>query len=213
MNGMMKLSIGDIISNAISMGLKNAPSLILMAILYVITIWIPYLNIGTTIGVWDQLVKMGRGESISPTEIFDPKYRERIGDFFLLLAFVAAGSVAGLVIPGAGAVIALAWLLALPLFVDQQTDPLESLTQSNRMTYGNKLTIFLAFAVLGIGIALVAILLTFLLRSAPIVLMLAMLIVYLLVLPIYYSALAYIYHRLVDGAGAEAVEPSAVPAM
>ena len=78
----VSLSIGEIVSNAISLGLKNAPSLILMAILWVLTIWIPYLNIGTTIGVWDQLVRMGRGESISPTAIFNSEYRERIGEFF-----------------------------------------------------------------------------------------------------------------------------------
>ena len=193
----ISLSIGDIVSNAISIGLKNAPMLILMAILWVITLWIPYLNIGTTIGLWDQLVRMGRGESISPTAIFNSEYRERIGDFFLLIAFLTAGALAGFVIIGAGTVIGLAWFLAIPLFVDRGTDPLESLTMSNRLTHGNKLTIFLAILILVGGLAIVALILMLILQDSPGLMMLLMFIIYILILPILFAAQAYVYNRLV----------------
>lgn len=199
----VRLSIGEIVSNAISIGLKNAPMLILMAILWVITLWIPYLNIGTTIGLWDQLVRMGRGESISPTAIFNSEYRERIGDFFLLIAFLTAGALAGLLIPGAGTIIGLAWFLAIPLFVDRGTDPLESLTMSNRLTHGNKLTIFLAILILVGGLAIVALILMLILQDAPGLMLLLMFIIYILILPILFAAQAYVYSRLVPSPAVE----------
>lgn len=193
----VSLSIGEIVSNAISLGLKNAPMLILMAVLWVLTLWIPYLNIGTTIGLWDQLVRMGRGGPISPTAIFNSEYRERIGDFFLLIAFLSAGAMAGFILPGAGTIIGLAWFLAIPLFVDRRTDPLESLTMSNRLTHGNKLTIFLAILILAGGLAILALIFILILQKWPLLLVPAMFIIYILILPILFGAQAYVYSRLV----------------
>ena len=201
-----KLSVGDVVSNGVSIGLKNFVPLLITGILYVVTIWIPYLNLGTTIGLWDLVAKLGRGESVNPTDIFDEKYRSRIGDFFLLLAFLAAGMIAGFVVPGAGTVIQMAWMLALPLFVDKGTDPLESITMSNKLMHGNKLTVFLAFIVLGVAMAIGAAILMFIGAQIHELLgVLFLMVIYALILPVYLGVVSYVYARLGSGREAEAV--------
>ena len=149
----VQLSVGEIISNGISTGLKNFVNLLLTGILFGLTAWIPYLNMGTYIGMQDLVPKMSRGESISPTGIFDAKYRKNFGEFFLLMGLSVAGTLAGLAFVYIGAVvIGIAWSLAMPLFVDKETGPMESLRISNKLTYGHKMTIFLAMLVFGVAI-------------------------------------------------------------
>lgn len=45
------LKVIPTIQEAIQIGLKNLPSLIGAAALYILTIWIPYINVGTTIAM------------------------------------------------------------------------------------------------------------------------------------------------------------------
>lgn len=140
---MNQLTIGSIISQGFSLGLKNLASLIGAVFLWIVTIWIPYLNVGTTIGLISIVVAMSRGKVISPTEIFDAKYRKYIGEFFLLVAMIYIGIGAGLVfvvIPGL--VISLAWCLAIYLLIDKELNPMEAIKVSNQITYGHKWTIF-----------------------------------------------------------------------
>ena len=143
----VSLSIGDIVSNGVSIGMKNFVNLLLASILWVVTIWIPYLNLGTTIAMIDIVARLARGEEISPTGIFDAKYRARIGEFFLFLAFYVAGLVSSYIFL-ATPIVQTAWSLAPFLFVDKDRDPLESLKESNKLTYGHKMTIFLAMIVI-----------------------------------------------------------------
>ncbi len=206
----VRLSVGDVISNGISLGLKNLVSLILLAILYVITIWIPYLNIGTTIGLWDQIVRMGRGEKINPTAIFDERYRKRIGDFFLLLTLSAAGSIAGLILPGAGYIISLAWMLAIPLYVDRGTDTMTSLSLSNELTYGNKLTVFLSLFAFVAIVGILVMIIFFALQDVPVLAFLLIFVIYLLVFPAILGMYSYIYNRLVSGLDASEASAEAV---
>ena len=49
---MEKLSIGLIITGAFKKGFKNSLAIFVNGLLWVITIWIPYLNVGTTIGLF-----------------------------------------------------------------------------------------------------------------------------------------------------------------
>ena len=68
-----KLEVVAIIKNGIELGMKNLVPILVNALLWVLTIWIPYINIGTTIGLAIGIVsKVSRGETISMTEIFDP---------------------------------------------------------------------------------------------------------------------------------------------
>lgn len=77
------LTVGSIISRALEDGVKNILPVAVNFILWALTIWIPYINIGTTIGITVGLpAKAGRGEGISYTEVFNPQYRKQMGNFF-----------------------------------------------------------------------------------------------------------------------------------
>lgn len=46
-----KITVSSVLSEGIGLGLKNAPSLLGAVILWLLTIWIPYINVGTTIAI------------------------------------------------------------------------------------------------------------------------------------------------------------------
>ncbi|MCX7833790.1 MAG: hypothetical protein N2490_06240, partial [Ignavibacteria bacterium] len=138
-----ELKVGDIISNAFKIGFANLGALIGATLLWIITIWIPYINIGTTIGLYGLIVTLSKGEKPSATDIFKSQYRKYIGEFFILLALSTFGIFFGLymlIVPAI--VIALAWSQSFYLLVDKELNPLECLKVSNQITYGKKWTIF-----------------------------------------------------------------------
>ncbi|HOD16434.1 MAG TPA: hypothetical protein PLA65_03700 [Spirochaetota bacterium] len=149
---MNTLTVGGILTNSFQRGMKNLIPVLVNTILWILTIWIPYLNVGTTIGLMAGVVaKMSRGETISMTEIFDPVYRKRMGEFFLVTGLIFMGTFAGFmffIIPGY--VISIAWMLAPLLVVDKEINPIEAINKSNTMTYGKKWTIFFGMLVIGI---------------------------------------------------------------
>lgn len=148
---MEELSVGGVLGGGIKTGLKNAPSLVGALLLWILTVWIPYLNVGTTIGLTGIIAAMSRGQVVSPTEIFNRNYRKQMGEFFLVNAFMLMGVYAGLIfmiIPGL--VIAIAWGLAPLLVVDKGLNPTEAIQTSNDLTYGKKWTIFGGMFVLAI---------------------------------------------------------------
>ncbi|MBN1617561.1 MAG: hypothetical protein JW875_09660 [Spirochaetales bacterium] len=151
-----KLSVVEVVKEGIGIGMVNMVPILVNTLLWILTIWIPYLNIGTTIGMVVGIVaKASKGESISMTEIFNPQYRKYMGEFFLTSGFVSMGVGAALVfliIPGI--VLAIAWSLALLLAVDKEKNPMEAISLSNKITYGNKWAIFLSefVVLLGAGI-------------------------------------------------------------
>lgn len=137
------LTVSGIIENGFFIGLKNAASLLGAVALWLLTIWIPYINVGTTIGLLGLVAAMSRGKVISPTEIFRASYRKQMGEFFLVAAFMYFGifiGIAFLVVPGI--VIAMAWGLAPLLVIDQGLNPTEALQRSNNLTAGRKWKIF-----------------------------------------------------------------------
>ena len=146
---MKKLNIIATIKDGVAIALVNYLSLILTALLYAITIWIPYINVGTTIAMESLPAEMAKGNVINPLFIFDGKYRRNMGEFLILMALMSGAIAIGLgfgFIPGF--VIAIAWSFAVVLFVDKDMSALEALRESNRLTYGNKWRIFWAEFVL-----------------------------------------------------------------
>lgn len=147
---MNQLTVSGIITNSIQIGLKNLASVVGAVFLWLITIWIPYLNVGTTIALIGMVVTLSKGGVISPLEIFDGKYRRNMGEFFLLIAFIWFGTAAGymfVIIPGI--VISIAWSQAVYLLIDKNMNPTEAITMSNKLTYGKKWIIFGGVFVLG----------------------------------------------------------------
>lgn len=142
---MNQLTVGNIVQNAIQLGLQNMFSILGAAILWLLTIWIPYLNVGTTIAMASLVVSIGKGDAISPFEIFESRYRKNMGEFFILISFIWLGVFAGymfMVIPGI--VIAIAWSQAIYLLIDKGANPMQAISLSNKLTYGKKWTIFWA---------------------------------------------------------------------
>ena len=147
-----KLEVMDTIKDGIGIGVKNIGSILVNLILYILTVWIPYLNVGTTIGLLVGVIsKASKGEAIPFTEIFDAKYRRYMGEFFLTCGLMGIGIGVGIVffiIPGI--VIAIAWYLAPMLAIDKGKNPSEAITISNNITYGNKWRIFGIFFLVGL---------------------------------------------------------------
>lgn len=150
---------GEILSEGISTGLKNAPSLLGAVILWLVTIWIPYLNVGTTIAICSIPVALSEGKVISPLFIFDAKYRTIMGEYFMLIGLMAMALIpaaAFMLVPAI--VIGLAWSLAVYILIDKQVSPTEAVVRSNRATLGYKWPIFLVYLVICV-VASVAVLL------------------------------------------------------
>jgi len=135
-----KLEVIATIKDGVEIGIKNIGPILVNLILWILTVWIPYLNVGTTIGLVIGVVsKASKGEAIPFTEIFDAKYRKYMGEYFLTCGLAGVGIGVGIVfgvIPGI--VIGLAWCFAALLAIDKGKNPAEAITLSNNITYGNK---------------------------------------------------------------------------
>lgn len=197
---MNDLTVGGIVSQGFAIGLKNLVSLILALILWLVTLWIPYLNVGTTIALISIVIAMSKGSMISPLEIFDGKYRKYIGEFFLVVAIIQLGTFIGfifMIIPGI--VIAIAWSMAIYLLIDRELNPMEAITVSNQITYGKKWVIFFGLLVLGIILVIVTNVLAFIgsLIADSFGSFLGLVGV-IIVMPVIFGAYAHIYSTLVQ---------------
>lgn len=151
-----KLDIMKTIKDGVQFGLKNFLPLLLAVVLYVVTVWIPYLNVGTTIGLYKIIIGIGRGETIDPTSIFAKENFANIGGFFLLQGLVVIGTIAAaafMIIPAY--VISIAWSFAIYFFIDKKVSPLKSLQLSYDSTFGNKWRIFFVGIVCGLAVSII----------------------------------------------------------
>lgn len=138
------LEFGDILAHSFRWGFGQYFRILLMLVLWVLTVWIPYLNVGTTIAVTvGAPILLSRQQRIDPTFIFRREYRTVMADWFLLLGLMLGAVVLGvvfLVIPGI--VLGLGWILAPLLLVDRGVGVLDSLRRSWEATLGEKWTLF-----------------------------------------------------------------------
>lgn len=203
---METLTIGNIITTGFQRGLKNIVPVLTNTVLWIVTIWIPYLNVGTTIGIIAGVIpKMSRDEEIPMTEVFNPDYRKKMGEFFLVQGFMMAGIIVGMVflyVPGI--VIMIAWLLAPFLVVDKDMNPIEAIKKSNDLTYGKKWVIFLGLVVLAvicqIAVGIVLLILSKILTLIPVLGPILLVVCVVAAMGLYgsvmMSALSYIYGEL-----------------
>ncbi len=152
MEAIKRLDFGKTFGGFLQIFSKNSMSVIGTTFLYLITVWIPYLNIGTSIAFFTALpARLAKGEPFSPTEIFDAKYRENMTNFFLVLGFVNAGVGIAMVLAFfPGIVMFYAWMFAVPLVINKGMKPIEAISASYKVTYGNKWIIFFSYLLLGI---------------------------------------------------------------
>lgn len=146
-----KLDFAAILRDALYIGVKNAPSIVAALVLFLITIWIPYLNIGTFIAVTLLPTQLAKGEVINPVGIFDSKYRRYMGEFFItmgLMIFPILIATLFLYVPGI--VLSLAWSLAYYFLIEKGKNPIQAIKASNDATYGSKWIMFFIMLVVGV---------------------------------------------------------------
>lgn len=138
-----RLEVIPTLAEGFTIGMKNLPSLIVATLLYLVTIWIPYINLGTTIAMNSIPARLAKGEIISPLFIFDSKYRKDFSSYLLLAFFIFAVTIVAtlfMVIPGI--VVAISMSLAVYILIDKDVSATEAMKLSNQATYGHKWTIF-----------------------------------------------------------------------
>lgn len=138
-----KLDFSETLKDSFVIGLKNAPSIIAAVFLWLITIWVPYINIGTTIAIALLPIELAKGNVISPLAIFSSKYRRYMGEYLItagLMIFPILIALIFMIIPGI--VLSLAWSLAYYYLFDKNKNPIEAIKASNDATYGSKWIMF-----------------------------------------------------------------------
>jgi hypothetical protein len=163
MNAKSKIDYVTVLQDGFGYGMKNIPSLLGAIALWILTIWIPYVNVGTTIALCTLPLQLSRGEVFSPLSIFDRKYYRYMGEYFLLLGLMGIGIIgAALFFFIPGLVVSIAWSLSVLLLLDRGMNAAEAIRMSNKLTYGNKWTIFFVGATVYIASATVIFILSLL---------------------------------------------------
>ena len=159
-NKVVELSISNIISEGFKSGFRNWLSLLAIRILSILTIWIPYLNVGILIANCSLAPLWGSNVIVNPLDIFKSMYRKPMGEFAIMaviMILVYTILLPFMIIPSF--VIMFSWMLAPFMIVYKDMSANEALRSSNNCTYGHKWTIFFAGLLLGlISLAIIAIL-------------------------------------------------------
>ena len=156
--GSSDFSVMSILTEGIPLGIANFVTIFGATILWLLTFWIPYLNVGTTIALNTMPIALADNEAPEgPTYIFKDKYRKYMGEYFVLMGLMYMAiwmASVFLIIPGI--VISLAWSQALYLLFDKHLTPIDAMKESNEKTYGHKWTIFLTGLVFAIAFGIFA---------------------------------------------------------
>lgn len=152
---MKKLDFAETLKDSIAIGVKNAPSVVVAVALWLVTIWIPYINIGTTIAISLLPVELAKGSVINPLGIFDSKYRRYMGEY-LITRPDGDSDLHRLRIHDRAGHRAVPVMGAFVLFPARQGQkPMQAIKASNDATYGSKWTMFLVTLVFGIMVGIV----------------------------------------------------------
>ena len=151
------LTVSELLSEGSKLGFANFLGIFLAYILWGLTSWIPYLNVGTTIGLINLPIALSKsdGRAISPTAIFDGKYRKYMGEFFSLtgLMFISLfPAFLFMVVPAI--IIGYGWSQAYYLMFDKEISPSDAMLQSTKITYGYKSTLLWADLLIGVIVSI-----------------------------------------------------------
>ena len=160
----MNLTVVNAVKETFITALKNVPSFIGAALLWVLTCWIPYINVGTTIALFYAMpIELSKGTVMNPLSIFDGKYRKYMGEFFSIIGLMSISIIPALcfmVVPAI--IISIGWCLAICIMIDKELNPAEAMTESTRCTYGYKWTIFGANILIYLGWVVVSMIVLYL---------------------------------------------------
>lgn len=141
-----RVDIAAAAADTFAIATRHAPSIIAAVILFLLTLWVPYVNLGTLIALTLLPMRLARDERIEASSIFRSEYRRRMGDFLLTAALKLAALTLGtalLVIPGI--VLALAWKPAYWCLAEHNKSPLEAIRAAEAATRGSKWRLFALF--------------------------------------------------------------------
>ena len=151
-----RLDFATTLQDAIAIGLKNAPSVIAAVALWLVTIWVPYINVGTTIDITLLTTRLAKGEIVNPLGIFDSKYRRYMGEFFITMGLMVFPILIGLIFMIVPAIVlSIAWTLSYYFLFEKGKNPIQAIKASNDATYGSKWTMFAVQLVVGIIVGIV----------------------------------------------------------
>ena len=146
-----KLDFSTTLKDAISIGLKIAPSVIAAVALCLITIWRPYIIVGTTIAITLLPTQVAKGEIINPLSIFESKYRRYMGEYFITMGLMVFPILIGFIFMFAPAIVlSIAWSLSYYFLIEKGKNPIQAIKASNDATYGSKWIMFAVMLVVGI---------------------------------------------------------------
>lgn len=153
---MKKLALVETLAEGCTLAVANVIPLILTVILYILTCWVPYLNVGTTIGLMRLIIDMTKGKVIDPLSIFQKENFSGLGDFFLLIGLMSIGlAVAACFMFVPAIIMGIAWNYALYLMIEKKISPFKAISLSEKVTNGEKWNIFFIYLVATIAVILV----------------------------------------------------------
>ena len=144
-SGKRLITVWGVIKEGTGIGLKNFLSIFLAIILFILTCWIPYINAGAVVALYNLPVVLSKsdGRVIRPTFIFKGEFRKYMGEFFNLTGLIAISIFPAMLFVFVPAiVIGYGWSQAYYLMFDKEISPSESMIQSTKITYGYKSTLF-----------------------------------------------------------------------
>lgn len=144
-SGKRLITVWGVIKEGTGIGLKNFLSIFLAIILFILTCWIPYINAGAIVALYNLPVVLSKsdGRMIRPTFIFKGEFRKYMGEFFNLTGLIAISIFPAMLFVFVPAiVIGYGWSQAYYLMFDKEISPSESMVQSTKITYGYKSTLF-----------------------------------------------------------------------
>ncbi len=92
------LDFGQTIRDTFVVGWHHALPIIGCYLLWIATVWIPYINIGTTIALSLLPVELARRKPIRPLSIFSPRYRRDMGKYLITIGLELLPAIALLLI-------------------------------------------------------------------------------------------------------------------
>lgn len=162
------LNIIATLKEGINCGIKNILSLLIAVVLYVLTVWIPYLNVGTTVGFVKFIIAMGKGETADPFILFRKDNFDNLGNLFLFLGLQAMGFFAASIFMFIPAIVlSIAWNFAIYFLVDRGMKPVEALDLSFKVTNGEKWRIFAVVFIMVLAMSVVSGLLGAIPKAGP----------------------------------------------
>lgn len=148
---MNNLTIKELIKEGSIIGFRNSLKILGAFLLWTLTLWIPYINIGTTVAIATISGRIKKNTSTSPFEIFSSKYRQNIGEFLILYHLKSAGLILALsffIVPYF--IVKISWSQALNLFVYKNLSFSKSLKYSSENLKGNIAKIFFSNVLTGV---------------------------------------------------------------